>query len=494
MNKLLFFPIGYPDEDFRSIIYRYQVRSGNRNLRGTSKELFGTSNMTYGHIPRRMKYFIEHLPYNHKYSIDYFLENHTFLPFFKSFIAMEDFKRYIDNIYEGNLNHTHRPKNILGVNRNLLLSQSIRYCPDCMEEDYEKFGESYVHLNHQIKIINICTVHKVRLMEKCQVCQEEFSMRNLNLTPNCSKGHKLAKQLNDTLMENEELGREVLGEISYIKDNCKDLSPSIINFKLISILGNQGYIHSNGTVNKRKVIQDVFCEYTDVDLANIGIDKKKMLTRESIKKFLTDKHISNYPVFYLLIVNHYFGSFKKMIEYSKTYSVKIPFGTGPWECVNNLCEGYKKKLILSRKLHRFKVDNKINGTFYCNLCGFVYSRVFKDSDAQELNKKNISIKKNGWLWEQEVIRLYVEGKTITYIGKYVNSSSKTVKKFLLNKFKIMGFQELDNNLLEPSRRLPKDIISSFSEIASSTTVYYKEYKQYEKNESYRRRIKELKKK
>ncbi|MBQ6361850.1 MAG: TniQ family protein [Lachnospiraceae bacterium] len=42
-------------------------------------------------------------------------------------------------------------------------SKSIRYCPECIKADREKYGESYIHVTHQLRGVQVCPVHRCRL-------------------------------------------------------------------------------------------------------------------------------------------------------------------------------------------------------------------------------------------------------------------------------------------------------------------------------------------
>ena len=57
MGEMLpFFPAPYPDEDFRSIVYRYHIRSKNVNLMNTKQELFNIKSLKNNHFPRNYNY------------------------------------------------------------------------------------------------------------------------------------------------------------------------------------------------------------------------------------------------------------------------------------------------------------------------------------------------------------------------------------------------------------------------------------------------------
>ena len=51
----------------------------------------------------------------------------------------------------------------------------LRYCPLCVKEDREIYGEAYWHRKHQIRNISICVEHKCRLMESSVLAKSEQS-------------------------------------------------------------------------------------------------------------------------------------------------------------------------------------------------------------------------------------------------------------------------------------------------------------------------------
>lgn len=72
MPSILSLPELYNNEDFRSIIYRYHIRSANTSIINTSVELFGTKTKAYGHIPSRLSYFVSKLPEKERPTEEYF--------------------------------------------------------------------------------------------------------------------------------------------------------------------------------------------------------------------------------------------------------------------------------------------------------------------------------------------------------------------------------------------------------------------------------------
>ena len=53
--------------------------------------------------------------------------------------------------------------------------QYLRFCPMCVKEDREVYGETYWHRKHQIRNMSICTKHKCRLKESSVLAKSEQS-------------------------------------------------------------------------------------------------------------------------------------------------------------------------------------------------------------------------------------------------------------------------------------------------------------------------------
>ncbi|MGR5869230.1 TniQ family protein [Bacillus pacificus] len=52
-----------------------------------------------------------------------------------------------------------------------LENQYFRYCPSCIVNDYERYGETYWRLNHQIPGVFICEKHETYLLNSSVVCK-----------------------------------------------------------------------------------------------------------------------------------------------------------------------------------------------------------------------------------------------------------------------------------------------------------------------------------
>lgn len=57
-----------------------------------------------------------------------------------------------------------------------LLPHHARVCPQCLAEDFEKYGEPYLHRAHHLPFVNVCHLHRCVLISRCPTCEQVFQM------------------------------------------------------------------------------------------------------------------------------------------------------------------------------------------------------------------------------------------------------------------------------------------------------------------------------
>lgn len=90
MSRLAFFPQPYPDEDFRSIIYRYHLMSLNLILPDSKEDLFELRSHKNPIFPANLNALIEKLPEGHVFQSDYFTKHHTWAKLVSCFLTKRD--------------------------------------------------------------------------------------------------------------------------------------------------------------------------------------------------------------------------------------------------------------------------------------------------------------------------------------------------------------------------------------------------------------------
>lgn len=155
-----FFLEPYPDELVYSWFARYGVRTGYTHYRAIAEDLF-ISNTAKPNLEFIMELNKEAYDMVTKYKpFEDIIKQHTMFPYYVRFLPKERRlkaynlllkmdKRYNDALYSRK-NKTQ-------------CRQNLRFCPLCVEEDRNKYGETYWHRIHQLDHIDVCPVHGCHL-------------------------------------------------------------------------------------------------------------------------------------------------------------------------------------------------------------------------------------------------------------------------------------------------------------------------------------------
>lgn len=144
---ITYFPAIYPDELVYSWFCRYYVHSGCLNHRMVLKDLYclNSENPNGKLIGKLRPEVMER--FERMYSIDKLVLNHTMYPQYARFLPLDQKKESFD---------------ILSIPS---VEKYFRFCPLCVKEDREEYGEAYWHRKHQIHTITACPKHRCRLVE-----------------------------------------------------------------------------------------------------------------------------------------------------------------------------------------------------------------------------------------------------------------------------------------------------------------------------------------
>jgi hypothetical protein len=160
---LQFFPIPCPDELFYSLVCRYHIRSGNRGFRQTQLDLFDTegTKQYYLGLPNNLATLIDRLPLGSNLTINQLLEKHTLFPYYRTFLTFQEVRR-LQELMEGK-----ESQSIARVAKipklKLYYPEYLKFCPQCLKNDVERYGEAYWHRSHQAPGIEVCLIHRVQL-------------------------------------------------------------------------------------------------------------------------------------------------------------------------------------------------------------------------------------------------------------------------------------------------------------------------------------------
>lgn len=169
---ITFFPDFYPDELVYSLLSRYYSKSGYSAYIFAAEDLYKN---------KLIKPDIEFLNPLKKEVIDIITQNtsmesvikdHTMFPYYGRFIKQE--RRL--KAYETLLNMNGSVYNLLAIPTNKNNQKRyLRYCPYCVEEDRDKYGETYWHRIHQMIDVNICPIHSCKLINSSVIISSRAS-------------------------------------------------------------------------------------------------------------------------------------------------------------------------------------------------------------------------------------------------------------------------------------------------------------------------------
>ncbi|MGM9986959.1 MAG: TnsD family transposase [Bacillaceae bacterium] len=432
---LPFFTNPYPDELLYSAVARYHFYSGNIDCKDTLEELFGSRSVISSvGIGSHFSFLAAQL--GEHYSVESLLVNHTIYPYYAPFLSKERQQKIIEDVKgDGKGLYTRLGFVAGGICR----KDGLYYCSKCAKDDVEKYGEPYIHREHQLEGINYCSHHEIRLRK--YPIQSDSRIEYIRFE---------TKYMNLSELEEVEPYKSIsvsLAKLAYqlLQLPLHQLNRSQIRAKYISLLQEENLMTASKRIRQKELYEAFSAFYPQNFLkqheSNIDEDYEcnwlKVLLRNS------KRHV--HPFRHLLFMNFMKQSIETLQDISDYTSV---FGEEPFPCLNKAASHYKECVIPVVKVTKdFKSKNLI-GTFICS-CGFIYARK-QTTDRFEIGR----VKQFGDVWQQKLYQLKNENLSIRAIARMLGVDSKTVKKYLgenteLNK---VGDKQLSTSRLQECKQ------------------------------------------
>lgn len=157
-----FFPQIYPDELWYSAITRFHKYSGlqfwSDSLELLLPDIKNKSKIGSLLPNETMQNIAERLP-DKILELEDLALNHSLFAFRLRFLNNDRKKLYLEEFINGK---DIQPR-ILTITKKLK-EHSLRYCPVCVKIDTQKYGEAYLHTEHQIWIMPLCPFHRCKLI------------------------------------------------------------------------------------------------------------------------------------------------------------------------------------------------------------------------------------------------------------------------------------------------------------------------------------------
>jgi len=409
MNSgLAYFPTLYKDELLYSGIARYHRTSGNRTQKQTIFDLFGERLVcATTDLPSHIGEMINRISY--EYSCNQIINNHTMFPYFSSFMneaRKEDVKQLMEKGASEGVVHAK-----LGLLASKVKSPAyLRFCLKCYEEELLD-SEPYWHRTHQLPGVVFCDVHNEMLYESnITLTTQEHKFKFTSLVQVNIKDAKIIEVKSNWIETLQLIAKYSIGLLSPSKLE----KPSYKNS-----LESLGCITFNGRYRFDRLIREVKGYFGEDLLQFLNCDIPLKSSDTWLHKIIRGSEVSH-PLRHVLLQCLF--SFHKEIPISK---LEIPFGNGPWPCLNKVADHYKKTVIEKCVITLCSKTKLPVGTFIC-CCGFEYSR--RGPDKNESDRLKIGrIKSFGSIWREKLNELQSSNLSLRAKAAILGVDPGTVK-------------------------------------------------------------------
>ena len=226
---LSFFPRLYPDELLYSALARYHTRSGNKSFKQTDLELFGYSSQQLCKVTltNNLNYLVKNLSLFSQLTVSDLLQNHTLYPFYATFLMPQEawqLKDCMKKKLSGSILEVAK----VATNSTGDSKKFLKFCPVCLEQDTQEYGEPYWHRIHQIPGILVCSTHGVVLHDSSVAVESKGIYYHAASPENCTFNHNQSNYTDNTIEKLLVLAQDIW-----------DTSNTKISFKGLTWLRNQ---------------------------------------------------------------------------------------------------------------------------------------------------------------------------------------------------------------------------------------------------------------
>lgn len=409
----------YPDECLYSGCARcYELLPYN------SRELFLETLFNDGKmvpvvdLPSHLEDMVRNLQEGHYLTVETIINEATLLPYYAPFLPPARYVTVRNNMIGRGTEAIQLHIGSLGSS--VKRTQYMRYCPECVIQDRKLFHEAYWHRLHQIPGIIICPEHHVYIEDstipfRMRTPRNAFisaERSNLSTNPKSATQHphfeillKLAKT-SMFLLEHPSQPVEFEKLQKYYR----------------SVLYELGYATFTGRLFVDKLINDFENYYSKNLLMQLGCGVREATDNWLLR--LLNVHIKYpHPIRHLLVMT--FLNIPISAIYQRI-SIPEPFGSGPWPCLNPVCNDY-----LQLKIFKFEVRAKPGhpgkpvALFSCK-CSYQYE--IADPNAEISRYQSLKrVVCFGSIWEGALINLWNDlNVNFTKMGKILDVDPITV--------------------------------------------------------------------
>ncbi|XHX76328.1 MAG: TnsD family transposase [Stenomitos frigidus ULC029] len=402
------FPDPYPDELLYSICARFHQRVQYPNKKGTMRELFGDEAViAVVDLPSNLGSLVLALPLGSPHTVERLINRHTLFPFFAPFLHPEQAQQLLADM-EGARGPAIKMRS--GVMASTVQPPEwLRFCPLCVQQDKQKFGESYWHRLHQLPGIEVCTEHNVCLLDS-QVRIQNPQTRHEFVA--AEQGIQLPKSRSFSLLNSyHEILLKIAQDAAWLlKQTTFPSGLEVLSKRYRELLAERGLATYSGRVRVSELLREFSQFYPNDLLQSLQCEIDTESQHNWLFRLVRSPKGSQHPLHHLLLMQ--FLGHTAELFFQLPHQFK-PFGKGPWLCLNQAAPHSHQPVIQTCKITYSQEHGKPIGTFHCS-CGFIYCRTGPD-ETQEDQFRITKVRAFGSIWEEKLKNLWADS-TISLRG------------------------------------------------------------------------------
>ena len=347
------------NELLKGYVLRIHDNSINLRLSDSYKELFGKANISIDpYIPNNLDKICSQL-FREKSTKEIIL-NHTLFGYYTAFYDSEDKNIYMERML--------RPKEIvynLKKGKELEIVKHFRYCPRCMNEQWEQAGSIFFNRIHQI--VPVCTKHGIWIEESTIPTRGKLSEYISSFKVLTEIADYEERICDDLIMI------EISERIEQLIKKPVEVSEQILKGVYKQRLSKLNLAYETAKSIKNQEIKNRIVEYfTEQRLSVLNVDTNKM---RWIDEVVGNYRIRIHPLYHILM-----QMFLQIDPYKLSDEIVEIIPSVECYCLNPLSSHYKQ-----HKIDNVKVQYSYSGkcymcTCFCS-CGFKFTTKLEDFNA-----------------------------------------------------------------------------------------------------------------
>lgn len=395
------FPTPYPDELLYSVCARYAALVQYHSTEALNIELFGRRGVAaIIDLPSHLAFMTSQFPSGHQLTVNRLIEEHSLLPYYSPFMGLRRVHALRSAMEGDGGASVHKIAGIIASS--VSLPERLRFCPQFIESDRSNYGECYWHRLHQVAGVALCPQHSI-FLEESDVHTRNRANSGVYIAAEQALQITIARPL-DLLDPHHRALLDLASDSSWLlAQRDLALDHSCLRERFHQALANKGLASTGGTVRGSKLLKIFKNLYPLEVLRSLECGFDAMNAYNWLPFIIKDlkRERGQAPLKFLLViraVGHTAESFFTFNTSPMIPADAMPFGLGPFPCLNLVCKHYREPVIRGCTIKSAQPPAKwLVGTFRCE-CGFGYSRRAREN-PEEHQYKYDRLVSYGEVWE-----------------------------------------------------------------------------------------------